>query len=63
VPSTFHQVSSSIHPAFIAGIAWNMVNSRLRKRSGYDTSGWLSSEGKMNDEMFLEEVDIALGHV
>lgn len=40
-----------------------MVNSRLRKRSGYDTSGWLSSEGTMNDAMFLEEVDIALGHV
>ena len=57
------QEFTGYHPAFIAGVAWNMTNNRLWTRSGYDTSGWLSSDGKMDDGQFVDEVDVALGTV
>jgi hypothetical protein len=55
------QQFTGYRPAFIAGVAWNMINNRLWNRTGYDSSRWLSSDGKVDDALFLEEVDIAWG--
>ena len=55
------QQFTGYHPAFIASVAWNMRNSRLWTATGYDTSLWLSATGEMNDQSFLEDVEVAWG--
>lgn len=57
------QEFTGYHAAFIAGVAWNMINSHLWNPSGYDCSSWLGSEGTIEDSRFLSDVDIALGSV
>ena len=52
---------TGLHPAFIAAISWNMLNNHLWTPAGYDSSGWLSHEGEMNEVEFLEHVGVAWG--
>jgi hypothetical protein len=54
---------TGLHPACIAAISWNMHNSHLWTPAGYDSSGWLSREGEINEVEFLEHVDVACGHM
>lgn len=49
------------HPAFIAAVAWNMRNSGLWTAHGYDASAWLGPTGDVNEQMFLEDFDVAAG--
>jgi len=38
-----------------------MRNSKLWTATGYDTSRWLNASGEMNDQTFLEDVEVAWG--
>ena len=49
--------------AFIAAVAWNMNNNRLWSSFGYNSSHWLRSTEEMDDRLFFEDVDVALGNV
>jgi hypothetical protein len=63
VEPTKLQQFTGYHAAFIASIAWNMRNNRLWTPATYDTSSWQSASGQMDDRLFLEDVDVALGTV
>jgi hypothetical protein len=61
VEPTKLQQFTGYHAAFIASVAWNMRNNKLWTPTTYDTSCWQSASGQMDDRLFLEDVDVALG--